>query len=303
MAGFFSIFFIPLLLFVNGDDRSGISAIAYDSTDRDSSGGYLFVKTNPIITQADTLPLTKKFIQESADSSWWFRNIPNGAFGVGERMEFSVRYGSFHAGTAVMEIPEIDTLENHLSYRVVSIANSNDFVSVFYKVRDSVETYLDTAGIFPRRFSKKLREGGYRVDRLTLFDQKQHLAITGKDSIPTYSFVQDPLSTLYFIRTQELIPGQDIFIDSHADRKNYPIKIQVLKRETIEVPAGKFNCLVIEPVMRAEGIFKTKGNIKIWVTDDQYKMPVMMKSEVFFLGSISAQLTAFTRGKIEGWHE
>ena len=290
MTGLISIILIPLLLFAKGNSTLDVLMLAdVAASNYDSSGRTTMVKTDSV----DTPP----------DSSWWFRKIPNKAFCVGERMEFLVKYGSLHAGTAIMEIPEIDTLDNHSNYRVVSTANSNDIVSFFYKVRDSVETYVDTSGIFPRKFSKKLREGGYKVDRLTLFDQKQHLAISGKDTVPTYSFVQDPLSTLYYIRTQELIPGTDVFIDSHTDKKNYPIKILVLKRETIEVPAGTFNCVVIEPVLRAEGIFKAKGNIKIWVTDDQYKMPVMMKTEVFFLGSISAQLTTFTRGKIKGWHE
>lgn len=244
-------------------------------------------------------PPHSTYSQIAADSSWWFRDLGNQAFGVGERLEFSVKYGKLPAGNAVMEIPESYVYDGHRCYRVVSTANSNDLVSVFYKVRDSVETLLDVKGIFPRRFHKKLREGGYSVDRTTIIDQKRHLAITGNDSIPTYSFVQDPLSSLYYLRTQELTPGQDIFIDNHTDKKNYPLRIIVHKRETIKVPAGKFECVVVEPVMRAEGIFKAKGNIKIWLTDDRYKVPVMMKTEVFFLGSISAKLSKYIRGQSE----
>ncbi len=251
----------------------------------------------------DTTPLTQSFIEAASDSSWWHRELDNKAFGVGERLEFSVKYGKLSAGRAVMEVPEIVTVGGKPCFRVLSTANSNDVISVFYKVRDSVETLMDVSGIFPRRFSKKLREGGYRVNRETVIDQKEHLAITGNDTIPTYAFVQDPLSSLYFIRTQELIPGKDILIDNHTDKKNYPLKIIVHKKERIDVPAGKFDCIVIEPVMRAEGIFKAKGNIKIWLTDDQYKMPVMMKSEVFFLGSISAQLSKYTRGTIVGYND
>ena len=241
---------------------------------------------------------SQSYLDLAADSSWWYRLLENKAFGTGERLEFSVKYGKIKAGNAVMEIPEIVDYEGHDCYRIVSTANSSDFISVFYKVRDSVITIVDVDGIFPRKFSKHLREGGYKSDKITLFNQKDHLAITGNDTIPTYSFVQDALSSLYFIRTQELIPGKDILIDNHTDKKNYPLKVIVYKREEIEVPAGKFKCIVVEPVMRAEGIFKAKGSIKIWLSDDQYKMPVMMKSEVFFLGSISAQLSNYSRGNI-----
>jgi hypothetical protein len=235
----------------------------------------------------------------AADSSWWYRNLQNNAFNVGERLEFNVKYGKLPAGTAVMEISEIVSYDGRDCFRIVSTANSNNVVSVFYKVRDSVETIVDVSGIFPRRFHKKLQEGGYKIDRTTIINQRAHQAITGTDTIPTYAFVQDPLSSLYYVRTQELAPGRDVLIDSHADKKNYPLKVRILKKERIEVPAGKFDCIVVEPVMRAEGIFKAKGNIKIWLTDDQYKMPVMMRSEVYFLGSISAQLSKYTRRHAE----
>jgi hypothetical protein len=247
----------------------------------------------------DTTPPSEDYIAAAADSSWWYRKLGNKAFGVGERLEFSVKYGLLPAGTAVMKIPEIVDYEGHPSFRIISTAKSNSVISVFYKVRDSVETIVDYDGIFPRKFHKRLREGGYKADKTTLFDQKMHLAIAGNDTIPTYAFVQDALSSLYYIRTRELTPGSEILIDSHTDKKNYPLKVLVYRRETVDVPAGSFDCLVIEPVMRAGGIFKAKGRIWIWLTDDQFKIPVKMQTEVFFLGSITARLKKFTLGIVE----
>jgi len=244
--------------------------------------------------------VSEKYIEIASDSSWWYRKIENRAFGLGERFEFSVKYGRLPAGSAVMEIPRIVEHDGYDCYEIVSIAHSNNVVSVFYKVRDTVKTIVDVDGIFPRKFWKKLREGSYKTERTTIFDQKNHYAITGSDTIPTYTFVQDAFSSLYYVRTQELIPGQDILIDNHTSKKNFPLKLKVLRKEKVKVSAGEFDCVVVEPVMRAEGIFKAKGRIWVWLTDDQYKMPVQMKTEVFFLGSISAQLKSYDRGKIEG---
>jgi hypothetical protein len=317
----FQAFVLPLLILIGGGNpEENIDTLSGASTDTTTSKPVIspavnetpIVRTDSIMLKteiASVVPESSKIFVDSIeaktakapsliDSSWWSRVVSNKAFGVGERLEFSVKYGAIAAGNAIMEIPETALVDSRNCYRIVSTASSNDFVSVFYKVRDSVQTYLDVPGLFPRMFTKQLREGNYKNDKLTLFDQKHHLAITGKDSIPTFAFVQDPLSSLYYIRTQELIPGKDVLIDNHTDRKNYPIKIRVLGRDKVEVPAGKFDCIVIEPVMRSEGIFKAKGNIKIWLTDDQYKMPVMMKSEVFFLGSINAQLSKYNHGKI-----
>jgi hypothetical protein len=238
------------------------------------------------------------FVSITADSSWWYRKISNPAFGVGEYLEFNITYGFLPAGTAIMQIPGTVEYNGRHCYQIVTIATSNDFLSKFYTVRDTVESYIDAEGIFPYYFRKHLREGGYRIDRSTFFDQRVHVAITGTDSISTYAFVQDVLSSLYFIRTQKLIPGKDILIDNHTDKKNYPLRVIVHGREKVEVPAGEFNCVVVEPVMRYEGIFKAKGSIKIWLTDDRFKIPVKMQSEVVVVGSISVKLKKYTYGQI-----
>ena len=65
--------------------------------------------------------------------------------------------------------------------------------------------------------------------------------------------------------------------------------MKVLGREVVETPAGKFKCVVIEPKLKAGGIFKNKGRLVIWLTDDERRMPVLMKSKVA-IGSISATL-------------
>ena len=288
---------------------AGISGLRYKSTGADPiPGDTVFIDSAAIRREmpdsafrvvTETVGVCKSdsgFVFPVSDSSWWYRKIENKAFGVGEYLEFSVKYGMLPAGTAELKIPEITDYQGKLCYRAISIAKSNDVVSVFYRVRDSVETVIDYDGIFSRKFFKHLREGGYKTDKTTIFDQRKHLGITDNDTVPSYAFVQDPLSSLYYMRTQNLSPGTEILVDNHTDKKNFPLKIIVHRRETVEVPAGKFNCVVIEPIMRAEGIFKAKGRIWIWLTDDQYKMPVMMKTEVFFIGSVSAQLKSFKLG-------
>ena len=68
------------------------------------------------------------------------------------------------------------------------------------------------------------------------------------------------------------------------------MEVRVLGRETVKTPAGRFKCVVLEPLLKAGGIFKNKGRLVIWLTDDERRMPVMMKSKVA-IGSISVVLT------------
>ena len=227
------------------------------------------------------------------------RVVTNQAFGVGERFEFSVGYGMIKAGTAVMEIPEIVKFAGQKCYHIISTAQSNKFFSVFFKVNDKVESLMDVHELYSLRFDKHLQEGKFKADIFMLFDQENHLAIynNGQDTFSVPAYVQDVLSAFYLIRTRELKVGQSIFVDNHADKKNYPLEVKVLRKERIKVPAGTFDCVVVEPILRASGIFQQKGSLTVWLTDDQIKMPVLMKSKVV-IGSISTELTKYKLGEV-----
>lgn len=232
-----------------------------------------------------------------ADSLKTEREVPNFSFGVGERLKFKVRWGPIKAGNATMEIPEIIEYNGRKCYRIVSTAESSKFFSAFFKVRDRVESITDVEGLYSLHFEKHIREGKFQSDQFVDFDQQNHLALTDKDTIPVPPFVQDVLSALYYVRTQPLEIGKSIFVDNHTDKKNYPLEVKVLKKERVEVDAGTFDCVVVQPILQAAGVFEQKGTLTVWLTDDQKKMPVLMKSKVM-IGSISTELTDYRPGRV-----
>ncbi len=222
------------------------------------------------------------------------RRVP--PFGVGERMSFDVTYGFITAGKAVMSIPETENVRGYPCYHVVSIAESVPWFSTFFRVRDVAESHLDVRELVTRRFEKSISEGDYRSHDLVHYDQERHIAIYPERDgrvVPLSLDAQDILSSLYYVRMMDLEVGRPVFIENHADKENYPLRIDVLKRDRIEVPAGTFDCIVVEPVMRVEGLFRHKGSLQIWLTDDGRHVPVLMRSKVV-IGSISAELTSYS---------
>jgi len=228
------------------------------------------------------------------------RYIENVAFGVNEKLRFDINYGFINAGAASLEVIRLIEYENRPCYQVVSRANSNKFFSTFYKVDDRVESIIDAVGIFSWRFEKNLREGSYQSNRVCSFDQRNRVVYYKKDTLIIPPFVQDALSVLYYVRTQDLEPGMSLYVDNFTDGKLYPLEVRVLKRETITVKAGTFDCIVVEPLLKTVGVFKHKGKLKVWLTDDRLKMPVLMKSKVL-VGSITAELTDYQLGDIEAF--
>ncbi len=218
------------------------------------------------------------------------RVIPHNAFKVGEKLTFIIRYGIIKAGSSTMAIPETVYRNGHECIKIQTKARSSNFFSAFFKVRDEVISFMDKDGLYTWGFEKHLREGNYRSDRYVDYDQVNGWAVMNKkDSLRIPPCVQDILTTFYFIRTQNLEVGKSLFVDNHADSKLYPLEIKVHKKERIKVKAGTFDCLVVEPILRASGIFKSKGRLLVWLTDDERKIPVQMKSKIL-IGYITAEL-------------
>jgi hypothetical protein len=268
------------------DNKTDSGQVVFDTLTK----GEIEIPPEPPEIQIKIPPIRKEKLK---------RVVANHAFGVGERFEFSVGYGMIKAGTAVMEIPEIVKFNGKRCYHIVSTAKSNKFFSVFFKVDDKVESFMDVHELYSHRYDKHLMEGKFRADVSMIFDQENHLAIynDSQDTFSVSAYVQDVLSAFYFVRTQDLKVGRSIFVDNHTDKKNYPLEVKVLRKERIKVPAGTFDCVVVKPILKASGIFQQKGSLTVWLTDDEIKMPVLMKSKVV-IGSISTELTNYKLGEV-----
>lgn len=229
------------------------------------------------------------------------RNYPYAgeALQVGERLVFSVRYGPIRAGTATIGVEGVAVVDGDSCYHVVTTAESNDFFSTFFYVRDRVESYIAMQDLRPRRFSKYLLEGNYSSEQIVDFDPQTNLAVyRDGDVVEVLPGTHDVLSAFFDVRCRKLDVGDEVLLDCHADGKNYPLKTKVLRRERVDVPAGEFDCLVVEPVLRTPGLFQHEGNLAIWLTDDARRIPVKMSSNLP-IGSISVVLTEVT-GRSDG---
>jgi hypothetical protein len=219
------------------------------------------------------------------------------AMAVGERLVFTVRYGMIKAGTAVMEVQDLRKVLGRPAYHVVSTATSNAVFDGIYRVRDQIVSLMDEDRLYSLYFEKHLREGRYRADQQVRFDQARGVAVyqDGREaSIKAGAF--DVLAAFYRVRTMPLQPGQLFFLEGHDNRKNYPLRVTVLRRERVETPAGTFDCLVVEPTLRSGAFFKNEGKLTIWLTDDDRRIPVLMRSRLP-IGAISVELVEFSRPK------
>ncbi|MBN1233542.1 MAG: DUF3108 domain-containing protein [Candidatus Coatesbacteria bacterium] len=216
---------------------------------------------------------------------------------IGEKLTFSIQFfgtQSLTAGTATLEVKGIKVFKGRKAYHIYSETNSNTAFSALFPVRDRIEAYFDIENLYSLRFEKHLREGNYSTDVVTTFDQENN-TVTYDDGtvMRTPARVVDILCALYYFRAQgdKVKIGAKIQIPNHADKKNYPMIVEVQSTETVTVPAGTFECWKVEPKLESSAVFKQKGRLWVWLTKDARLMPVKMRSAIS-IGAIEAYLKA-----------
>jgi len=216
-------------------------------------------------------------------------------FQVPERLVYDLTWAGIKTGTATLEVSS----ENKKT-RIVSTARSADWVSVFYTVDDKIEAELSMPGLravigTPRNYRVRIREGRHRRNKEVVFDCTNHRASftdhsTGEKKdveIPANTF--DPLSSFYYVRTLQTEVGKSVYVDVFDNKKLWNVEVQVIRKERIGTKLGSFDTVVIKPLLKSEGIFNKRGDMYIWLTDDDKRVPVKMQTKVA-VGRVTATL-------------
>jgi hypothetical protein len=238
----------------------------------------------------------------AATFSW--RKEENRAFSVGESILYTVKYGFIPSGFASLEVKSTETVKGRAVYYIQSTAKTNKATDVFFKVRDKNESWMDMESLCSHRFAQSIREGFYHKETLTEFDQtggRFSYSKKRKGKGPDFAegdipaFIQDVLSSLYYIRAQPLEVGKSYEFAVNSGGKTWNMNVHIRRTQKISVKAGKFDCFKIEPVLAGEGIFQNEGKLEVWVTRDEKKIPVLLRSRVA-VGAFDAEMREYSPG-------
>jgi hypothetical protein len=217
---------------------------------------------------------------------------------IPEKLVYDLTWTGIKAGTATQEI-----LTDGGETKIISTARSADWITSFFPVEDRIETVLAGAAPgkigLPKVYRLKIREGSHRRVKEVLFDHGKGVAhykdnLNGdKRDISIPAATMDTLSSFYHVRTLKLEVGKPVFLTILDNKKLWNVEVQVLRKEKIKTKLGSFETIVIKPLMQSEGIMERKGEMFIWLTDDERLLPVKMKTKVK-VGSITATLIGGT---------
>jgi hypothetical protein len=206
-----------------------------------------------------------------------------------EKLFYDIYWLGIYVGKAVLEaIYDKDAL------RITSRANSASVISTFYTVEDFAESLIIKGRA--AHFRIKQREGRYKSDKETIFDVSNRKItyfdyLKGKkDEHSIEGIVWDVISGFYHLRSQPFIIGKVIYIDVFDSNKLLKTEVSVLRRERLSVSGrGEVNTVVVKPDLKSEGLFHKKGDVFIWLTDDEDRIPVRVETKVP-IGRVVAEL-------------
>jgi hypothetical protein len=206
-----------------------------------------------------------------------------------ENLSYDIYWLGIYVGNAVLEaVNDKGTL--HITSRI----NSTPFISTFYTVEDYAESLIrDGRSI---HFRIKQREGRYKSDKETIFDVSNKKVIyfdylkNKKKEYDIDSVIWDVISGFYYLRTLPLVIGKVVYIDIFDSNKLLKAEVSVLRKEKIKVSGiGEVATVVVKPDLKSEGLFHRKGDIFIWFTDDEKRIPVKVETKVP-IGKVVAEL-------------
>jgi hypothetical protein len=164
----------------------------------------------------------------------------------------------------------------HLNVR----AWTSGVLSFIFPINETIDYYLDEETLAPIRqeFTQRDKE----KDDVALYNQETgrityRYRQSGKirkevDTIPS---VYDPVSVAYYFRWRDL-GVEDRPRNVYGGRKVYQISSRILGKERIRTEHGEVDTIAVLPLIRRDGKPDNKGDLKIWFSSDERRVPVRL---------------------------
>jgi hypothetical protein len=217
---------------------------------------------------------------------------PTLPFAAGERATYQVKLGGVSVGRGSLEILGAETIDGHATLHAVMTVTGGVPLA---RVNDRNETWFDVAGLFTRRFKQDVNEVRYHRKRQYDFspERRTYRRENGESGSMATDKPLDDVSFLYFARTLPLAVGDTYRLNRYFKDSGNPVVLRVVRKETVKVPAGTFRTVVVQPTIQTNGLFGQGGQAEVYFTDDDRRIPVMVKSHVPVVGSLSMYLQTY----------
>ncbi len=229
-----------------------------------------------------------------------YRTVSNESFTTGEKIEYRVHYGFINAAEAKVEIAKHKVIVNNRScYRVNVTARTVGAFDLISKVRDTWRSHIDTSAMVTQLFYRSIQENSFRKEELVTFNHAEQTATAKvKDVSKTFSVpehVQDIISAYYYLRTinyDNSTVGEIFVIPIFFEDQIYKLRVKYAGRDQIRTKFGRIKVFKLNPLLPDNKLFKGENSIRIWVSDDENKIPVKVEADLW-IGAVAMDIKGY----------
>jgi hypothetical protein len=214
---------------------------------------------------------------------------PSYPWTVGEKLTYSAKLGMLTLGEGTLEVAGIDTVRGEDAFRFRFRLTGKNLV---FSLDDVLESYVGVRDLTSRRFVQNFVENNKATHRFyEIYPDSGYFRERGKsEALPSPRDPLDDAAFFYFVRVADLEVGKKYTYNRYFRQEKNPVTIEVTKREKMELPDGReVQCLVLHPVIDTKGMFSKRSDTRIWLTDDERRLPVQIRSK-FPFGTITLRV-------------
>jgi Protein of unknown function (DUF3108) len=218
-------------------------------------------------------------------------------FALGEQSVYRAGWGIFgSAGTGTFTL-SADTVRGERTLHAV-LAIRGGIPGL--RIDERLESWMSPSTLAAHRFLQHTRYPRFSRDRLRDFFASERRWTGHTNMRPEVGELSTarPLDELGFIlvaRSARLTIGDDLQFNDYWKADANPVRLKVLRREVVKVPAGTFNTIVVQPIIRTSGLFAEKGEAEVYISEGPAHELVMLRAKLS-IGTLVLQLEKFTPG-------
>jgi len=201
---------------------------------------------------------------------------------VGEQINYDISWSNFIvAGELTLQTKERLKFDGRDAFHVSAQAESVGLVKALnYRLNDKYESYIDASSLLPFRGTKVSHHGKRVVQTSFVVDQNGHTAkLADGRSVELPKDTYDMASVLFAIREINQSPGASKTLNVIEDGKLYPIRVEAEAREKVYTRAATYDAFRIAVKMIEEGRPNDSHKIRIYLTRDLQRVPVLITAE------------------------
>jgi len=202
-------------------------------------------------------------------------------FEIGETLIYEAKFGFITLGSGMMNVAGIDTVRGEPTLHTIFVLRGGGMI---YRLHDRMDSWIGIDDFASRRFIQDFHEGGsYRRNIWDIYPDSGYYIEDGIDSIlPTSANPLDDFAFFYFVRTVDLEVGQRYEYERYFRPDRNPVILEVLERDTLDLPAGRFPSIVVHPIIQGRGILAEGKEARMWISDDDRRLVVQLKVKFSF---------------------